>query len=152
MSRELASPEESERRVLTDADRFAIEQQIYRYGHSYDSGDAQSFVQVFTDDGIGEAIMLGETELFSHLEGSDEIRAFAEAGREMQSLHHTTSILFDEINESSAKTRSAVLATRQIDNKPVIVTHGVYHDEWRKTPDGWRIARRLYESHGYRTV
>ena len=37
-----------------------------------------------------------------------------------------------------------LLGTRRYpgDTSPRVSGTGIYHDEWRKTPDGWRFARR----------
>jgi ketosteroid isomerase-like protein len=135
-------------------DRFEISQQIFRYAHAWDSNDVETFLDVFIENLVGDGVMYGETELFSHIEGRDAMRTFFEGGHGADAspvLHHTSGILFDELDETSAKTRSTVVVTRQTDDGPVIATHGVYHDTWTKTEDGWKIARRLYQAYGYRT-
>jgi SnoaL-like domain len=58
--------------------------------------------------------------------------------------HHQSGILFDELTADSARTRTMMLVTHQgaADVTPRPVVSGVYHDRWRRTPAGWRLAHR----------
>jgi hypothetical protein len=51
---------------------------------------------------------------------------------------------FDELTADAARTRTMLINTvqRPSDRTPVLMNTGVYHDEWRKTPEGWKLARR----------
>lgn len=139
--------------MISADDRAAIERQVFRYAHAFDSGDVEAFLAVFTDDAVGDAVIVGATEPFSRTQGAAELRAFAESGqsKQQQVLHHTSPVVFEEADRKSARTRSTVIVTMQLAEGPVILTHGIYHDHWRKTSDGWRISHRRFTSYGYRT-
>lgn len=136
-------------------DRFEIEQQTYRYAYTYDAGDVDGFAAVFTDDAVGDAVLVGQEQPFHSIQGTAEIRAFAEMGmsREgVRALHHPSGVVFDAFDGGAAETRATVVVTGTVPDTPdpVILTHGVYHDRWRKTEHGWRIAHRRYVAYGYR--
>ncbi|MEV6140606.1 nuclear transport factor 2 family protein [Nocardia sp. NPDC051990] len=136
-------------------DRLAIQEQLYRYAYAFDDGDIEGFLDVFTPDAVWEAYLIGRDEPLSRLQSPDEFRAFVKKlGVPMAGtvLHHTSSLLFVELDEDSAVTRSMVVASHQKPSGPVIGTHGTYYDRWRKTPDGWRIEHRRYTAAGYESA
>jgi hypothetical protein len=53
-------------------------------------------------------------------------------------------MLFDALTAEEARVRVMVLVTRQeaTETPPSVHLTGVYHDVWRKTPEGWRLAHR----------
>ena len=137
-------------------DRLAIERQLYELCYLIDEPDPAGWVAIYTEDGVSEAVMIGASEPFSRSEGTDELRAFIDivtAGDRPPSLHHLTGIVFDELTADTARTRSMLVVTTQSaeTSEPVINTHGIRHDRWRKTPDGWRLAHRRYIAYGYRS-
>jgi len=137
-------------------DEFAITQHLYRYAYTYDSDDAEGWVNLFTEDVSTDGILVGDDEPFMTMHGHEDLRAFVTAARtpdRMRVLHHITGIVFDEYAPPIARTRSMVVVTAQLrdPDEPQILTHGVYHDAWRKTDDGWRISYRRYVAYGYRT-
>ena len=140
-------------------DRHAIERQVYALGQLIDDADPDSWAAIFTQDGVTEAVMVGHSEPFSRQQGTDELRAFAQViaqaiadGDRGPSLHHLTGLVFDELDAESATTRAMVLVTVQPDetSEPLVLTHGLYHDKWRNTAEGWRLAHRRYTAYGYR--
>src|SRR5437867_12246998 len=60
------------------------------------------------------------------------------------SRHYQSGLLFDELTSDSALTRTMVLVTHQgvAEAAPRPIISGVYHDQWRKTHTGWRLAHR----------
>lgn len=141
----------SERVVLSVDDRIALEEQSCRYGLAFDAGDADGFVEVFCEDGVFEAILVGESEPLTVLRGAAELRAFAERGAPGggAAVHVASSLVVDEVGADTVRTRSSVVVTKQLRSGPAVVTHGRYEDLWRREPDGWRIAHRRYVSAGY---
>ena len=129
-------------------DRLAIQEVIARYAHAYDGGDAASFADAFTDDGVFE-ILAPDGGALAQLRSRAAILEWA-AGRlrerrgRFTSRHHQSGILFDELTPTSATTRTTVLVTHHHAGEvaPRITTTGVYCDRWRKTRVGWRMAHR----------
>jgi hypothetical protein len=60
------------------------------------------------------------------------------------SRHYQSGTLFEELTPGAARTRTTVLVTHQgvAEAAPRPTLSGVYHDHWRKTPTGWRLAHR----------
>ncbi len=133
------------------ADRLEIEQVVLRYGFAFDNGDVAGFLDVFTDDGVFEAYLVGREELLSRFRGTAELRSFVESGVPTGgvALHHVSGVLFDSLDADGPRTRTTLIITKQGARGPVAVSHGTYHDRWRRTPDGWRIAHRTYVAAGY---
>lgn len=99
-------------------DRLAILDVIARYAHAYDGLDADEFSRLFVEDGVFEVFVPGQT---------------SPAGT-----------LFDELAPDAAVTRTVLLVTHQHAGEPAprSTLSGTYHDRWRKTEAGWRLARR----------
>ena len=136
-------------------DRLAILDQIGRYSYAWDGKDADAYAALFTEDAVFEVFTSGGEPVI-HNDGREAIHAWARAthsGEEPglrphppdeQTRHNQSGTVFDELGEDSALTRSMLLSARQGpgDAIPRPSTTGVYRDEWRRTPEGWRIARR----------
>jgi SnoaL-like domain len=130
-------------------DTLAIQEMIARYSYAYDGQDADEFAQVFVEDGVFEIFVAGKATPSVRLQSRREIREWAaqrlreRAGR-FTSRHYQSGILFDELSAGSARTRTMVLVTHQAvtETAPRLAHSGVYHDQWRKTPAGWRLAHR----------
>jgi hypothetical protein len=70
-------------------------------------------------------------------------RLRARRGR-LVSRHYQSGTLFDELTSDSALTRTMMLVTHQDADggAPRPTLSGVYHDHWRRTSAGWRLAHR----------
>ena len=130
-----------------NTDRVAIEEMIAQYAYRWDAKDAAGFADLFTEDAVIERWALGE--LKDRLEGRDALLAYAHAshaGRlaDRQTRHHMSGIVFIELTANSALTENMVLITHQTaaDPPPRIASSGVYRNTWRKSAQGWRIAKR----------
>lgn len=130
-------------------DRLAILETIANYAYRYDAQDAAGFSELFTQDGLWEAYPANAPEPELRLSMPGEIRVWAAArlakrAGKFTSRHHQTSTVFDSLTADTAKTRTMVLVTHQgVDEAaPTPTLSGVYHDEWRKTPQGWRFRHR----------
>jgi len=130
-------------------DKLAIQELIARYSYTYDSKDADGFAQLFVEDGVFEVFVPGKATASVRLQSRAEIREWA--ARRLQardgrvtSRHYQSGTLFDELTSASALTRTMVLVTHQgvAEAAPRPTISGVYHDQWRKTQTGWRLAHR----------
>ena len=130
-------------------DKLAIHEMIAQYAYTYDSRDIEGFVRLFVEDGVFEFFVPGKTTASVRLQSRTEIREWvAQRLRErigqFTSRHYQSGILFDELTPDTALTRTMLFVTHQgvAEAAPHPVHSGVYHDQWRKTPAGWRLARR----------
>jgi len=121
---------------------------IAQYSYTYDGQDADGFAQLFVEDGVLEIFVAGATSPSVRLQSRKEIREWAarrlqERNGRFISRHYQSGIVFDELSSDSARTRTMVLVTHQgVEAAPRPTNSGVYHDRWRKTPGGWRLAHR----------
>ncbi len=132
-------------------DRLDILQIIAEYSYTFDSKDAEGWSKLFTEDAVWEFIGPQSDTPVMKLDGRDEILAWAkqrhsEIPANIRSYHHQSGIAFEGLTQDSARTRVMVIITAHdmTEAEPKVRTTlaGVYHDEWRKTSDGWRFAHR----------
>ena len=130
-------------------DKLAIHEIIAQYSYAYDGRDAEGFARLFVEDGVFEIFIPGKTSASVRLQSRTEIRGWAaqrlqERSGRFTSRHYQSGILFDELTSDSARTRTMVLVTHQglAEAAPRPTVSGVYHDRWRKTHAGWRLAHR----------
>ena len=134
---------------MTAADRLAILDAIARYAHAWDDRDPEAYAASFTADAVFESYIsrLGSAPQIHH-EGRAAILAWARelaaALADKRTRHTPGSTVFDELGADAARTRTLLLESvlQPGDDTPWLTNNGVYVDEWRKTPDGWKLARR----------
>lgn len=129
-------------------DMLAIQQGIARYSYTFDSGDAEGWANIFTEDGLWEFYAQGAAQPSVRLEGHAALRdfcsqRFSERRDDITSYHHQSGIIFDEVNPDTARVRVMLIITVQVPGEqPQLYMTGIYHDQWVKTTDGWRIKYR----------
>ncbi|NKB35099.1 MAG: hypothetical protein GKR91_18540 [Pseudomonadales bacterium] len=138
-------------------DRLAITDVLTQYSYRWDSKDAEGFAGLFTEEGIMERWVYGELVEGSRVAGRSAIFDYAQrshAGRlaDRQTRHHFSGIVFLELNEATAVTENMALITHQTANDPAafISSSGIYRISWQKTPEGWRMNRRILMSDRFR--
>jgi ketosteroid isomerase-like protein len=131
-------------------DKLAIQEVIAQYSYTYDAQDVEGFAALFTEDAVWERFAAGATHPEIRLESRAAIRTWAaqrlhERRGRFTSRHYQSGLLFDTLTAESARTRTMVLVTHQgiTEAAPRPTASGVYHDQWRKTPEGWRLAHRI---------
>ena len=127
-------------------DRLAILEQIARYSYAWDDRDLEAYIALFVEG----ASFVVDPELPDgpsvNATGHEAIRAWARERMDarkpgVQVRHHQSGTLFDELGEDQARTRTMLLTSRVgPDSEPP--GSGVYYDEWRRTAEGWRFAKR----------
>lgn len=121
---------------LRIADREALRELRARYTHTYDGGRLDDFADLFTEDA---ALQLGP---LGFVRGRGTIReALAPAmAAAAFAVHFTTDEVTEFTGEDTARgiSRFAVHYGRAPDMEGA----GTYHDEYVRTAQGWRFARR----------
>jgi len=91
----------------------------------------------------------GKTTAPVHLSSRTAIRAWAvqrlqARSGQFTSRHYQSGTLFDALTSDAARIRTMVRVTHQgvAEAAPRPTLSGVYHDHWRKTPTGCRLAHR----------
>ena len=128
------------------ADRLAILEQIARYSYAWDDRDLEAYVALFA----GDAAFVVDPELPDgpsvDAHGHEAIRAWARERMDarkpgVQVRHHQSGTLFEELDGDRARTRTMLLTSR-VGPEGEPPSSGVYYDEWRRTAEGWRFAKR----------
>jgi ketosteroid isomerase-like protein len=130
-------------------EKLTIHEMISQYAYAYDSNDAEGFAQVFAEDGVLEIFIPGETIPAIRLQSRKEIHEWAaqrlrERRGRFTSRHFQSGVRFEALTAEEARLRVMVLVTRQeaTGSAPYMHLTGIYHDVWRKSSDGWRLAHR----------
>lgn len=132
-------------------DRAAIADMLTQYSYRWDGKQALEFSELFTEDASMERKLNGEEEIAAApLVGRGAIYEYAlnaHATRlaDRQSRHHMSGLVFLELTPGTAETQNMAIITHQRaqDQVAFISSSGIYRISWRKTAEGWRIARRL---------
>ena len=140
---------------MTDARRASALIEIIeaqqRFAYAADEGDANAFARCFTEFGVFETVSGTDGAVLDRLEGHDAIEAMmadrmARRRPGFQIRHLQSGTVFDELSDDAARTRTMLLAIRRDpgDEAPCVAVTGVYHDEWRRESEGWRMAVRSF--------
>ena len=122
----------------------ACERLVIEYARARDTMDREGYVDMFTEDGV--LMVAGQ-----HLEGRDAIRERTNNWpRNYVPRHLMTNIDIRPVDETTATGVSYVMIIvgerEEGATGPITVSGfrvmGEYHDEFRLTDDGWKIARR----------
>jgi 3-phenylpropionate/cinnamic acid dioxygenase small subunit len=132
------------------ADQLEIRNLLSRLTHLADAGNLEEYVDLFTDDGYWEPpegsdpsirALRGRAEL---LDGAHERREMGLAGPGTSSRHVISNIALTRTGDDTASGHSYWHFYTHT-NEDIHQTGGMgtYDDEFRRTPDGWRLASRL---------
>jgi hypothetical protein len=121
--------------VLSLEDRLAIYELLALHGHLVDSGAFDRLGELFTDDVVYDLTALGSEQLT----GIEALARSALALGDANPLaHHVTNALILAGDADEATVRSKGIAVRSDGSTGTVV----YEDLVRRTPVGWRVARR----------
>jgi ketosteroid isomerase-like protein len=123
-------------------DRAEIEDVLYRYSSAVDSFDNAGVRSALADDiwaqyGNGDPV-----------EGGDKLAAWiAEATASVIWQHHLLNVYHITIDGDQAKTLSYLTSYQVFKENPdaAIILVARYHDELKRTSDGWKISKRVME-------
>jgi SnoaL-like domain len=124
-------------------DLAAIGQVIYRYSHAMDTKNWALMDSVFLPDA---QIVLGDMVFADRARGVAAIRAFIEC---CSLTHHMNSNITATITADRAHVRNYFRASHKgvgPQAEQVLEAMGTYDDEFVRTSEGWRIARRVEAS------
>ena len=141
---------------MTADDRLAILEVVGRYAYAWDAKDARGYASWFTAGGLLEVYTRGRDEPAIREQGREAIERWAagihngtlpgmRAPDPRERTRHAPGVtVFDVLEADSAQTRTMLFETRVEGggSTPVPQIAGVYSDEWRRTDEGWRLARR----------
>ncbi|MFC9517810.1 nuclear transport factor 2 family protein [Nocardiaceae bacterium NPDC056970] len=133
-----------ENRLAAVEDTLAILQLEGAYSPAWDSGDADAWAGLFTADGVFELAEVGAVP-GTTIRGRDELRRFCvEFTAATSGIHllNTPSIVLDG-DEATARVHFEFRSGGSNDGETRHAhVAGHYTVQYRRTPDGWRMAHR----------
>ncbi len=138
-------------------DRLEIMEMVARYAYAWDEKNAHAYAACFTEDAEFEVYTRGREAPAFREEGRDAIERWAKGmhSEELEGMrapdplertrHAAGGVVFDALEGDTAQTRAMLFETRVAGGRSTAVPQisGVYTDEWRRTPEGWRLSRRV---------
>ena len=119
----------------------AIRQLVARYSHLIDSLDIESWLDLWTDDGV---FAVGG----DRTEGRDALRTLGEGSRpiyEVSPMRHVVTNVLVDVDGDDA-TSSSYLQIVVAGQPPTISMTGRYHDRLRRVDGRWRFVERALTS------
>lgn len=122
--------------MLSVEDHIAITQVLNLYGHLVDHREWGRFGEVFADDAVFDATIMGG----GRMEGLDTIvTSFRDPDASHPLAHHLSNIVLTPGEDGTVRAISKGFGPRPEASDSRAVT---YRDVLRRTPEGWRIALR----------
>jgi hypothetical protein len=122
--------------TLSAEDRLAIYELLSLYGHLIDQRRWPELRQVFTEDVVFDATSFGQPvttsyhELMDHWTSDLSVHPLA---------HHVTNVVIGEDLDGTVRVLSKAIGV----GRKGRVGSGTYDDIVVKTPEGWRLAKRI---------
>lgn len=131
-------------RAPTAEDLFGIQQALHAYCGGIDTKDYELFRSAFTDD-----VRAFYGEWAGPFEGLEELATWMErVHRDLDgSFHRISNLYFIEFDGDSARVRSYIHALLVGSAEPdgdSLSVYGLYHNDLRREPEGWRISSKEY--------
>jgi hypothetical protein len=123
-------------------DRVDIADVLYRYSSAVDSFDTAGVRSALADDIWAQ---YGNSD---PVEGGDKLAAWiAEATATVVWQHHLLNVYHVTIDGDQAKTLSYLTSYQVFEENSdaAVILVARYHDELRRTPEGWKISKRVME-------
>jgi ketosteroid isomerase-like protein len=130
--------------MLDLATILEIHQLVALYGHIIDEKDLSRLDEIYMRDAVFDMTAMG----FPMVKGIESIRDFLDTMHVQQRLdnapnplaHHASNVIVTEESDGVCHVMSKAIGFS--DATPPKIHSGLYRDIVKKTPDGWRFARR----------
>jgi len=123
------------------ADRFEIEALRAEFTDAVMMRDYDHVATLFTQDGVWRM-----PNIPAELAGQDEIRAFGErVPGFVDYLVQTTHPGAVRLDGDTASGRAYIQELIRLRDGSSELNYAIYHDRYRRTPDGWKFTERVYE-------
>lgn len=129
---------------LSADDRLDLTDLAHRYAAAVDDRDPARVAALFTEDGV-----LASPRPPRHLDPTDEAVGHDGIAQAMSRLaglvltqHAVVGTVHDADGPDSASGRVTCIAHHVLPDATSLVWHLTYRDRYRRTPEGWRFARR----------
>ena len=129
-------------------DHIAIQRLMYRYARCADTKDYEGFAAVFCEDAVFDFSGRRVTPIAAIQEMMHALDKYA------STQHHVHNTLYD-VEGDDARGETYCLASHLVEEEGgrLKIDMGItYRDRLRRTPEGWRIALRVFVLHWSHTV
>jgi 3-phenylpropionate/cinnamic acid dioxygenase small subunit len=131
------------------ADELEIRNLINRLADLADSGDLDEYTALFTEDAVWEMLPKpGSAAMFPAKRGHRDIRqgaverrATGATGPGSHTKHVPTGTVV-RVSRDTATSTTTLLFYKNTDAAPALALITLYADEFRRTREGWKLARR----------
>ena len=125
------------------SDRQDILDLTAQYNHLVDTGNAVCYAELFVPEGefdvVGHVVYRGRDQLTGLI-------ARADTAGDLKPVHITTDHYIEVSGDTARQRCRLITCVRSTDgSRNDLVNTGWFHDELRRTPDGWRFVRRRAE-------
>lgn len=138
----------TDERSRRTADEVEIAKLLAKLGQMADDGDLNEYAQLFTEDGswTGPAgdTRTGRADIIA---GAQQRRDDGIQGPGTNSFHLISNVNID-VDGDTATGKTYYHYYRNADATPQLTVMGVYRDKFRRTPEGWRMAKRVIHGPG----
>ncbi len=124
------------------ADELAIRNLVARLAQLADMGDLDEYVSLFTEDASWEmpgSPRRGHADIMA---GAKERRSSQTTGPGSNTRHVISTLAVQVDGTDRASSDSYWLFYGNTTTAPAVSLMGHYHDTLRRTPEGWKLARR----------
>ena len=121
------------------ADRVEIEALRGEFADAGTMHDSDRIASLFTHDGAWRM-----PDIPADLAGREEIRAWVRR-RPAEYLVQTTHPGTIQLDGDTASGRAHIQELGRARDGRSFLNYAIYHDRYRRTPDGWKFAERVYE-------
>lgn len=135
----------AEERIQQLLDREDITAILHQYCRGMDLLDMDLLSGAFTDDGF---LDIGEEERLQTRGRSEIHEAMKRMKRFSRSSHHLSNVQIQFVDADNANCVSYVTAWHQTPDGHSGTMLGQFHDVFRRTSEGWRIANRQLRMSG----
>ena len=141
-------------RTVGFEDQQQLSDLMSKYSYAWDAKDTDTLLPLFTPDGVWQEYRDAGTKLISNYKGRAEIdraiRSQLEGYKKVsvQSRHFQSNVIFTLTGEGTAEATNMVIITWQWlgRKEPQLSETGIYKTSSVKTPEGWKMAKRIFYS------
>ncbi|MCB0997609.1 MAG: nuclear transport factor 2 family protein [Acidimicrobiales bacterium] len=132
-----------EERLQAVEDRLAIIELEAQYAASFDARDGEAWARLFTEDGIYQPRQTAGAPSVSVVQGRAALRDYC-ASAPYSGVHflHLPQVTFDG-DTARARIHLEFFGVFEAPGNPFLRMAGYYDVAYRRTPEGWRIERKV---------
>ena len=133
---------------LTTEDRLDLHELVARITHAIDFSNPDAVAELFTPDGVmqGEESPRKGGGVRYRTQGREELRTYIAAAvekRPVRGRHWTSNVVIEPSETGAVGTSYLIFLTIDPQNSTSsILLTAVHHDQYLKTTDGWKFAKR----------